>query len=152
MKPTFEELLEHAKMNAKSGESLCPEEELDLIAGFEAKCQALAAENAALKSVIDEHSNCFTACQCCGTEHDCSHDDICRVLNETPATDAFLAEVRAQEAVTIPDEPAGSAMYDLFYQTEHPVCRGNVQLARSEARSLASWIAENLKLRQEAAR
>jgi len=56
---------------------------------------ALGAENAALKSAIDEHSNCFTACQCCGTEHDCSHDDICRVLNETPATDTFLAEVRA---------------------------------------------------------
>lgn len=63
---------------------------------LEVKCAALAAENAALKSAIDEHSDCFTACPCCGTEHDCSHDDICRVLNETPATDAFLAEVRAQ--------------------------------------------------------
>ncbi|OBS89182.1 hypothetical protein AYL25_11865 [Enterobacter roggenkampii] len=57
---------------------------------------ALAAENAGLKAAINEHSEGFTVCPCCGTEHDSCHDDVCRALNETPATDAFLAEVRAQ--------------------------------------------------------
>lgn len=63
---------------------------------LEVKCAALAAENAGLKSAINEHSEGFTVCPCCGTEHDSCHDDVCRALNETPATDAFLAEVRAQ--------------------------------------------------------
>ncbi|MNC53415.1 hypothetical protein D3C75_1028210 [compost metagenome] len=57
---------------------------------------ALAAENGQLKAAIDEHSQGFTVCPCCGTEYDSSHDDVCRAVNETPATDAFLAEVRAQ--------------------------------------------------------
>lgn len=60
MKPTFEELLEHAKMNAMSGESLCPSEELELIAGFEVKCAALAAENAyLLPKAASELSNAW---------------------------------------------------------------------------------------------
>ncbi|EQC1079148.1 hypothetical protein ACY2HL_000969 [Enterobacter roggenkampii] len=67
----------------------------DDYAALEARCAALAAENAGLKSAINEHSEGFTVCPCCGTEHDCCHDDVCRALNETPATDAFLAEVRA---------------------------------------------------------
>lgn len=66
------------------------------LANAESKCRELAAENGALKVAIDEHSQGFTVCNCCGTENDCSHDDVCRVLNETPATDAFLADVRAQ--------------------------------------------------------
>lgn len=64
-------------------------------AALEARCAALAAENAGLKSAISEHSEGFTVCPCCGTEHDSCHDDVCRALNETPATAAFLAEVRA---------------------------------------------------------
>ncbi|WP_431623586.1 hypothetical protein [Enterobacter hormaechei] len=64
-------------------------------AALEARCAALAAENAGLKSAISEHSEGFTVCPCCGTEHDSCHDDVCRSLNETPATDAFLAELRA---------------------------------------------------------
>lgn len=68
----------------------------DRLSALEARCAALAAENAGLKSAISEHSEGFTVCPCCGTEHDSCHDDVCRALNETPATDAFLAEVRAQ--------------------------------------------------------
>ncbi|MNC27372.1 hypothetical protein D3C75_755420 [compost metagenome] len=144
------------------------------------KRDALAAENAAMKAAkrvavkvagnltrgnyfdeLQTKMNCHVAVQTTTVmafmdeARETMKEHAGKLINshniETPATDAALTEVRAQEAVTIPDEPAGSAMYDLFYQTEHPVCRGNVQLARSEARSLASWIAENLKLRQEAA-
>ncbi|HGH4714773.1 TPA: hypothetical protein ACJIW2_004937 [Enterobacter roggenkampii] len=82
----------------------------------------LAAENVGLKGAIVEHSQCFTVCKCCGTENDCSHDDVCRALNETPATDAFLAEVRAQgvEMFAIEwgghDSPYGQDAYNFAEQ------------------------------------
>lgn len=57
---------------------------------------ALVAENVALKEAIQEHSEGFIPCNCCGMEHDSSHDDVCRILNETPATDAAIAELRAE--------------------------------------------------------
>ena len=62
----------------------------------EARCAALAAENAALKGAIETHKHGFVRCNCCGDELMCHTDDVCRALDETPATDAFLAEVRAQ--------------------------------------------------------
>ncbi|HAO0459354.1 TPA: hypothetical protein IG015_003807 [Escherichia coli] len=52
----------------------------------EAKCAALAAENAALKQSEKEFNN-FCRQEYYGWEGD---------FTETPATDAFLAEVRAQ--------------------------------------------------------
>ncbi|BEA35257.1 hypothetical protein VEE31_17220 [Escherichia coli] len=53
----------------------------------EAKCAALAAENAALKQSEKEFNNF------CRQEYYGWEDDF----TETPATDAFLAEVRASE-------------------------------------------------------
>lgn len=64
--------------------------------GTRAVASALAAENAALKSAIQTHSESVHFCELCGKDDPCSTDDVCMVLNETPATDAFLAEVRAQ--------------------------------------------------------
>ncbi|AYL07967.1 TPA: hypothetical protein QIC06_004807 [Enterobacter kobei] len=83
-------------MNADCGEHMSPAEVTTLLNVVETTFAALAAENAGLKSAISEYSDGFTVCPCCGTEHDSCHDDVCRALNETPATDAFLAEVRAQ--------------------------------------------------------
>ncbi|EHY3748518.1 hypothetical protein K4E63_003872 [Escherichia coli] len=57
------------------------------IDNLEAKCEAMAAENAALK----ESERAFDAM--CAEEHG---DNWVSELTETPATDAFLAEVRAQ--------------------------------------------------------
>lgn len=57
---------------------------------------ALVAENATLKSAIQTHSESIHFCELCGKDDPCSTDDVCMVLSETPATDAFLAEVRAQ--------------------------------------------------------
>ncbi len=67
------------------------------IDNLEAKCAALAAENAGLKAAIETHKHGFVRCNCCGDELMCHTDDVCRALDDTPATDAFLAEVRAQE-------------------------------------------------------
>lgn len=64
--------------------------------GTRAVASALAAENAALKSAIQTHSESVHFCELCGKDDPCSTDDVCMVLNDTPATDAFLAEVRAQ--------------------------------------------------------
>lgn len=62
----------------------------------EAQLAALAAENAGLKAAIETHKHGFVRCNCCGDELMCHTDDVCRALDDTPATDAFLAEVRAQ--------------------------------------------------------
>lgn len=100
MKPTHEELVAHAKMNAMNGESLCPSEELDLIAGFETKCAALAAENAALKSAT-EFATAPDMWEDMGGnvmryQYKEWYADKLKSAMETPATDAILAEVRAQ--------------------------------------------------------
>ncbi|MGE2156771.1 hypothetical protein [Enterobacter hormaechei] len=63
---------------------------------LEARCAALAAENAGLKSAIENHADSYIMCGYCRTERDGKNDDVCEVLDSTPATDAFLAEVRAQ--------------------------------------------------------
>lgn len=65
---------------------------------LEARCAALAAENAGLKAAIETHKHGFVRCNCCGDELMCHTDDVCRALDETQATDSFLAEVRAQGA------------------------------------------------------
>lgn len=65
-------------------------------AELEARCAALAAENAGLKSAIEKHADSYIMCGYCRTERDGKNDDVCEVLDSTPATDAFLAEVRAQ--------------------------------------------------------
>ncbi|HHN8145240.1 TPA: ead/Ea22-like family protein [Escherichia coli] len=58
----------------------------EVVAALEAKCAALAAENAALKQSEKEFNNF------CRQEYYGWEDNF----TETPATDAFLAEVRAQ--------------------------------------------------------
>lgn len=74
-----------------TGESFCT----DMVrhsdyAELEAKCVALAAENTALKkSEVEFNEYCRRECEDVG---DTWVDDF----TETPATDAFLAEVRAQ--------------------------------------------------------
>lgn len=67
----------------------------DRLAKVEAEREALAAENTALKVAISQHAAGFTVCEACGEENVSGNDDVCRVLNKTPATDAFLREVRA---------------------------------------------------------
>ncbi len=66
------------------------------LANAESKCRELAAENAALKDAIGKHADSYIMCGYCRTERDGKNDDVCEVLDSTPATDDFLAEVRAQ--------------------------------------------------------
>lgn len=81
-------------------------------AALQAKCAALAAENAAFKDInawckTDAFSNMYrefkTAEAVCCCNIDCMHDAMVVAIMhapEAPATDAFLAEVRAS---AIPD-------------------------------------------------
>ncbi|EFD1037624.1 hypothetical protein FGT86_11180 [Escherichia coli] len=91
------------KVNETSAEYLVRK-----FAEAEAKCAALAAENAAFKDInawckTDAFSNMYRefktaeAVGCCNI--DCMHDAMVTAIMhapEAPATDAFLAEVRAQ--------------------------------------------------------
>lgn len=63
-------------------------------AELKAQRDVLAAENAALKLAIETHKHGFMRCECCGEENMCHNDDVCRALDETPATDAYLNSVR----------------------------------------------------------
>ncbi|EPV2494547.1 TPA: hypothetical protein ACTYIX_004492 [Enterobacter hormaechei] len=76
------------------------------VAEGEARCAALAAENAGLKTAIEKHADSYIMCGYCRTERDGKNDDVCEVLDSTPATDAFLAEVRAQGVEMLRDSIA----------------------------------------------
>ncbi|MBT2206241.1 hypothetical protein [Enterobacter hormaechei] len=67
-------------------------------AELEARCAALSAENSGLKELIEQRANSVAVCPNCSHEEPSETDDIVALYRsmETPATDAFLAEVRAQ--------------------------------------------------------
>lgn len=67
------------------------------LANAESKCRELAAENAALKELIEQHANSVAVCPNCSHEEPSETDDIVALYRsmETPSTDAFLAEVRS---------------------------------------------------------
>ncbi|WP_233595156.1 hypothetical protein [Citrobacter freundii] len=68
------------------------------LANAESKCRELAAENAGLKELIEQHANSVAVCPNCSHEEPSETDDIVALYRsmETPDTDAFLVEVRAQ--------------------------------------------------------
>lgn len=66
------------------------------IENLQMQVEEMAAENAGLKSAIEKHADSYIMCGYCRTERDGKNDDVCELLDSTPATDAFLAEVRAQ--------------------------------------------------------
>ncbi|HFW9813483.1 TPA: hypothetical protein ACIDTV_002390 [Shigella sonnei] len=68
------------------------------VAELEVSRAALAAENSWLKMLIEDHAGCTAVCPNCSHEEPSETDDIVWSYRsrETPATDAFLAEVRAQ--------------------------------------------------------
>lgn len=55
----------------------------------------LASENVALKNAITGHSHSVHFCEVCGKDDPCSTDDVCYALKNIPATDAYLAGIKA---------------------------------------------------------
>lgn len=68
------------------------------VAELEASRVTLAEENSWLKMLIEDHAGCTAVCPNCSHEEPSETDDIVWSYRsrETPATDAFLSEVRAQ--------------------------------------------------------
>lgn len=122
MSSKYEDLIKNARINADCGEHMSPEEVTTLLNVVETTFAALAAENAGLKDFV---KTCFRAAAdgasldgadiqelgerlgLFGREtyqpalhgYICGHEageDTVYVMKKTPATDAFLAEVRAQ--------------------------------------------------------
>lgn len=122
MSNKYEDLIKSARVNADCGEHMSPEEVTALLNVVEATFAVLAAENAGLKDFV---KTCFRAAAdgasldgadiqelgerlglfgretyqpalhgyICG--HEAGEDSV-YVMTSTPATDAFLVEVRAQ--------------------------------------------------------
>ncbi|MEP8483131.1 hypothetical protein ABKW16_19780 [Enterobacter hormaechei] len=85
----------------RSGAHSCETGLRKKLAESEAKLAALAAENAWLKNAITAVSKTSKECEINGDElkyvvEPSEFDALTDLLDETPATDAFLAEVRAQ--------------------------------------------------------
>ena len=60
--------------------------------------QQLAAENVALKNAIECHKAGFTICEACGEENGSWNDDVCKALDDIPATDRIVAGIKAEGA------------------------------------------------------
>ncbi|MFI3409453.1 hypothetical protein [Citrobacter braakii] len=84
------------------------------LANAESKCRELAgvvAENADLKSLIEQHAASIAICPNCSHEEPSETDDIVALYRslKTPDTDDFLAEVRAS---AIPDEATERDLFE----------------------------------------
>lgn len=118
MKQTYEELeqqLEESRREFRAADATIHNLELQLtdmavqLANAESKCRELAgvvAENADLKSLIEQHAGSIAVCPNCSHEEPSETDDIVALYRslKTPATDAFLAEVRAQGVEMFADD------------------------------------------------
>ena len=103
-------------------------------AALEARCAALAAENAGLKQAITTHSQSTHFCEVCGKDDPCSTDDVCYVLNETPATDADIANLRAQGV-----ESAINTVIAMMNH-QHPVTSKAIDILRVHAYQLRKGV------------
>lgn len=55
----------------------------------------MTTENLAMKQAIDQHRCGFVVCPSCSLEISSSTDDVCYVLDGTPATDRIVAGIKA---------------------------------------------------------
>lgn len=107
MSNKYEDLIKNARMNADCGEHMSPAEVTTLLNVLEARCAALAAENAGLKAFGDKLYSMHKGLETSGGGfHDeqsipyqqAALDAAISAFEEikTPETDASMAEVRAQ--------------------------------------------------------
>lgn len=71
---------------------------LEKFIALQAERDALAAENVARKDLVEQHAGCFSVCPNCSHEEPSEADDVVWMSREmeTPATDATIAEIKAQ--------------------------------------------------------
>ncbi|EFB3288564.1 hypothetical protein RDH42_000218 [Escherichia coli] len=97
MSNKYEDLIKNARVNAECGEHMSPAKVTTLLNVFETTFAALAAENAGLKQFPDQIVSFIGKLGSSEIGRD-TKEKIEFAANKvkTPATDAFLAEVRAQ--------------------------------------------------------
>lgn len=94
MSNKYEDLIKNARMNADCGEHMSPEEVTTLLNVVETTFAALAAESAGLKRFCKDAAFDADYEAELGMERGGFTDALNNI--KTPATDAFLAEVRVQ--------------------------------------------------------
>ncbi|HHI1838071.1 TPA: hypothetical protein ACP4YJ_000752 [Enterobacter cloacae] len=119
MSKKYEDLIKNTRVNAECGEHMSPEEVTTLLNVVEARCAALAAENAGLKEACGG-DGCYRDCPAC------AHSEYIEAP-ETPATDSFLAEVRAQGV---------EMAVDVVKQCYDNICAGGLQENREYEESI----------------
>ncbi|WP_445336223.1 hypothetical protein ACSR9E_07005 [Citrobacter koseri] len=114
-KPTYEELEAKVKQLEADNEKAMSvlKEANDAVLLAKSKFEALAAENAVLKAAISAVNRTAEECEVNGDElkyvvEPSEFEALTDLLDETPATNAFLAEVRNE---------AGARAVELFAQT-----------------------------------
>lgn len=139
MSNKYEDLIKNARMNADCGEHMSPTEVTTLLNVVETTFAALAAENAGLKAVCEDRRAFIMNgvqlgyIQVPTVETDPALETIRVAVSPqapTPATDAFLAEVRAQGAdecvrqLVISDDDDFSDAPNICAMVAHQLCKG----------------------------
>ncbi|HCR0322783.1 TPA: hypothetical protein OMS40_003952 [Klebsiella aerogenes] len=98
----------------------------------------LAAESVALRDAITTHSQSIHFCEVCGKDDPCINDDVCYVLDETPAIDVYLAGVKADGAKAAGDYLKLEAQHmpvveRLMMQDAAEICYGTAAMLREGA-------------------
>lgn len=92
----------------------------------------LAAENVALKSAITDHSHSAHFCEVCGKDDPCSTDDVCYALKDIPATDAYLAGIKADGV----EEFVSNTTHKIFDESDAVSALAYLSLANSHVKQL----------------
>ncbi|WP_407057106.1 hypothetical protein [Citrobacter freundii] len=136
MSNKYEDLIKNARMNADCGEHMSPAEVTTLLNVVETTFAALAAENAGLKAVCEDRRAFIMNgvqlgyIQVPTVETDPALETIRVAVSPqapAPATDAFLAEVRAQGV----DSAINTVIAMMNHQ--HPVTSKAIDILRVHA-------------------
>lgn len=116
MSNKYEDLIKNARVNAECGEHMSPEEVTTLLNVVETTFAALAAENEWLKewSPNPHSASIFEAIEKAEALMDDGMPELAMIkafeilkMKRTPATDDFLAEVRAQSVEMLAEHLSG---------------------------------------------
>ena len=97
----------------------------------------LASENVALKNAITDHSHSVHFCEVCGKDDPCSTDDVCYALKDIPATDAYLAGIKADGVALV------KSAFEEHIQA--PSCYQDEVIGMESALSIASQVESQLR-------
>ncbi|EOE6877381.1 hypothetical protein ACOL6E_002673 [Klebsiella aerogenes] len=92
----------------------------------------LAAESLAMKQAIDQHRCGFVVCPSCSLEISSSTDDVCYVLDATPAIDRIVAGIKADGV----EEFVSNTVHKIFDESGAVSALAYLSLANSHVKQL----------------